>query len=53
MCTALLRFAQRLAVERRCNGLMLYDIEEGPDRVYARAGFDLIGKTQCEIAWRD
>jgi hypothetical protein len=53
VCTALLRFAQRLAVGRKCDGLTLYDIEEGPDRVYARAGFELIGKTQCAMAWRE
>ena len=53
ICTALLRFAQNLAVERNCHGLMLYDLEEGPDRIYARAGFQLIGKTQCAIAWRE
>jgi hypothetical protein len=52
ICTALLRFAQDLAIRREYDGLMLYDIEEGPDRVYARAGFQLIAKTQCAMAWR-
>lgn len=53
ICSALLRFAQDLAIDRQCNGLMLYDIDDGPDRVYARAGFQLVGKTECATAWRE
>ncbi len=44
ICTALLRFAQQCALQRGAQGLYLYDIEEGPDRVYARAGFEFVAR---------
>jgi GNAT superfamily N-acetyltransferase len=44
ICTAMLRFAQNLAVERGRRGLYLYDSDEAPDRIYARAGFELVAR---------
>jgi hypothetical protein len=44
ICTAMLRFVQSLAVERGSQGLYLYDSDEAPDRIYARAGFEMVAR---------
>jgi hypothetical protein len=40
----MIRFMQRHAAERDARGLYLYDTEEGPDRIYARAGLELVAR---------
>lgn len=42
ICSAMLRTMQQLATERGTAGLFLYSVEEGPDRIYARAGFQKV-----------
>jgi len=42
ICTAMLGFAQDLAASQGAHGLYLYDSVEVADRIYARAGFQLV-----------
>ena len=46
ICSALLRHLQVMAAERGAAGLYLYDSDEAPDRIYARAGFQLVAQVR-------
>jgi predicted GNAT family acetyltransferase len=43
LATAMIRLMQRHAAQGGAAGLFLYDVEEGPGRLYAREGFELTG----------
>ena len=51
IATAMIRAAQRFAAERGAAGLYLYDTDEGPDRIYARAGFELVARVRAVALW--
>jgi hypothetical protein len=52
ICSAMIRFMQGHAAGRGGAGLYLYDSEEGPDRIYARAGFELVGRRRQVTLWQ-
>jgi GNAT superfamily N-acetyltransferase len=51
ICTAMMLALQRIAVARGAHGLYLYDVEPGPDRIYARVGFELVARTSLTSLW--
>ena len=53
ICTAMIRFMQALAANRGEKGLYLYDVAEGPDRIYERAGFRLVDRPRQVHLWRN
>jgi len=51
ICSAMIRHMQALAVDRGAAGLYLYDNEDAPDRIYARAGFELVARPRQAQLW--
>lgn len=51
ICTRMLYALQRLALASGAEGLYLYDVAEAPDRLYARAGFELVARLTRVCLW--
>jgi hypothetical protein len=51
ICRAMLCYAQELAVKRGESGLYLYHVEEGPGRIYAAVGFQLVATVRQASLW--
>jgi hypothetical protein len=51
ICRAMLCYAQELAIKRKESGLHLYHVEEGPGRIYAAVGFQLVATVRQASLW--
>jgi ribosomal protein S18 acetylase RimI-like enzyme len=52
LCTAMICHIQRLAAERGAAGLLLYTEVHAADRIYERAGFELVRRLRRASIWR-